>query len=232
MIALAQAHADLIANPRPALFLDTCTLLDIVRAPLRDLALTVEAALELRALASTGAVALFVQDIVPGEWNEHLISARKNGEEGVRAYVATWHLAALLGQPAPPGAPLPPGRLIDELQQLSHDLLSAAQVLDRDHGGMSWAISQVAAKRKPSSAKGTVKDCHILGHALQLSTLLQAVAFPRSRWLVSSNKTDFATPNTNFFHSDIATEAAVAGLGYAVSLEAALAELRAVGEIP
>ena len=37
MITLAQAMAGLIAAPRPILFLDTCTLLDIVRAPLRDL---------------------------------------------------------------------------------------------------------------------------------------------------------------------------------------------------
>ena len=38
MITLAQATADLIAAPRPILFMDTCTLLDMVRAPLRDLA--------------------------------------------------------------------------------------------------------------------------------------------------------------------------------------------------
>ena len=36
MTSLAQAAADLTQTPRPILFLDTCTLLDIVRAPLRD----------------------------------------------------------------------------------------------------------------------------------------------------------------------------------------------------
>ena len=41
MTTLAQAVADLIAAPRPILFLDTCTLLDIVRAPLRDLTMAV-----------------------------------------------------------------------------------------------------------------------------------------------------------------------------------------------
>ena len=101
MITLAQAVADLIAAPRPILFLDTCTLLDIVRAPLRDLTATVRAGVELRSLVATGTVRLFVQDIVPGEWADNLPAARRDGEAGVRAFTATWQIAADLGQPAP-----------------------------------------------------------------------------------------------------------------------------------
>ncbi len=149
MTTLPQAVVDLIAAPRPILFLDTCTLLDI-----------------------------------------------------------------------------------DELEQLSHDLLMAADTLDRDHAGMSWAIDRVAAKQKPSSAKGTVKDCHILSHALRLSTLLAATGYPNSRLMVSSNRSDFAAPNATVFHPDIVPHAAAAGLRYAISLEAAVADLRAAGEIP
>jgi len=231
MTTLAQANADLGAAPRPVLFLDTCALLDIVRAPLRDLTMTVRAGVALRTLAAAGTVRLFVQDIVSGEWNDNLAAARRDGEKGIRAFTATWQIADDFGQPAPPLPVLPPGTLIDDLEQLSRDLLTAATVLDRDHDGMSWAIDQVAAKLKPSSAKGPVKDCHILGHALRLSTLLGA-GYPKSRILVSSNRSDFAAPNATVFHQDIAHEAAVAGLEYAVSLEAAVAALRATGEIP
>jgi hypothetical protein len=102
MITLAQAAADLSAAPRPILFLDTCTLLDIVRATLRDLTAEVRAGVELRALAATGTVRLFVQDIVPGEWADNLPAARRDGEAGVRAFTATWQIADDLGQPAPP----------------------------------------------------------------------------------------------------------------------------------
>jgi hypothetical protein len=232
MTTLPQAVADLIAAPRPILFLDTCTLLDIVRAPLRDLTAAVRAGVELRALAATGTVRLFVQDIVPGEWADNLPAARRDGEAGVRAFIATWQIAADLGQPAPPLPALPPGTLIDELEQLSHDLLVAADTLDRDHAGMSWAIDRVAAKQKPSAAKGTVKDCHILGHSLRLSTLLAAAGYPNWRLLVNSNRSDFAAPNATVFHPDIVPDAAAAGLRYAISLEAAVADLRAAGEIP
>jgi hypothetical protein len=231
MTTLAQAAADLIATPRPVLFLDTCTLLDIVRAPLRDLTPVVRAGVELRALAAAGAVRLYVQDIVPREWTDNLLAARRDGEAGVRAFTATWQIAADLGQPAPPLPVIAPGTVIEELERLSRDLLTAASQLDRDHAGMSWAIDRVAAKQKPSSAKGPVKDCHILGHALQLSTLLGAAGYHNSRVLVSSNRSDFAAPNATVFHTDIVPHANAAGLRYAVSLEVAVADLRATGAI-
>ncbi len=232
MITLAQAVASSTAAPRPILFLDTCTLLDIIRAPLRDLTMAVRAAVELRMLAANGTVGLFVQDIVPREWDENLQAARREGEAGIQAFTATWQIAADLGQPAPPLPVLSPGTLIDELERLSRDLLRAADTLDRDYAGMSWAIDRVAAKQKPSSPKGTVKDCHILGHALQLSTLLAGAGYPNSRVLVSSNRSDFAAPTATVFHQDIEADATAAGLRYATSLEAAVADLGAAGEIP
>lgn len=232
MTTIAQAVANLTANPRPALFLDTCALLDIVRAPLRSLTPTVRAGFELRTLAGAGTIQLFVQDIVPREWTGNLPSARKDGETGILAFTATWELAHEFGQPAPPLPALPPGTLIDELEKLSKELLDAAEVIERDHQGMSLAIDRVAAKLKPSSAKGPVKDCHILCHALRLSGLLSAGGYPRWRVLVSSNRSDFAAPNATVFHQDIVNDANAAGLRYAVSLEAAVADLKAAGEIP
>jgi hypothetical protein len=232
MITLDQAARDMIAAPRPILFLDTCALLDIVRAPLRDLAATIRAGVELRALQAAGKVRLFVQDIVPGEWADNLPAARRDGEAGVRACTATWQIAADLGQPASPFPMVAPKTLIHELEQLSRDLLMAADILDRDHAGMSWAIDRVAARQKSSSAKGTVKDGHILGHALRLSTLLAGSGYPNSRVLVSSNRSDFADPNAIVFHKEIDSDAVATGLRYANSLEVAVANLRAAGEIP
>jgi hypothetical protein len=230
MITIAQAVANLIAAPRPILILDTCTLLDIVRAPLRDLTEVVRAGVELRTLVRNGTVGLFVQDIVHREWADNLPAARGDCETGIRAFTATWQIASDLGQPAPPLPALPPGTLVDDLEELSRDLLTAADTLDRDHAGMSWAIDRVAAKQKPSSSKGPVKDCHILGHALQLSARLGA-GYPKSRVLVSSNRSDFAAPNANVFHPEIVPDAAAAWLRYANSLDAAVADLRAAGEI-
>jgi hypothetical protein len=50
--------------------------------------------------------------------------------------------------------------------------------------------------------------------------------------LISSNRSDFAAPNATVFHLDIVPHADAAGLRYAISLQAAIADLRATGEIP
>ena len=85
-------------------------------------------------------------------------------------------------------------------------------------------------KKKPSSAKGTVKDCHILGHALRLSGLLPA-NYPFARIFISSNQSDFANSIATNFHPNIAPDAAAAQLRYASSREEAVANLRALGQI-
>jgi hypothetical protein len=82
MTTIAQAVADLLAAPRPILIVDTCALLDIVRAPLRDLTAAVRAAVELKTLLMNGTVELFVQDIVQREWTDNLLSARRDGRPG------------------------------------------------------------------------------------------------------------------------------------------------------
>jgi hypothetical protein len=56
---------------------------------------------------------------------------------------------------------------------------------------MSWAIDRVAAKTKPSSATGPVKDCHLLGHTLLLTSLLSAAEYhdppaQAGRWMTNS----------------------------------------------
>lgn len=43
---------------------------------------------------------------------------------------------------------------------------------------------------------------------------------------------DFAAPDATVYHPDIVADAAAAGLRYANSLEAAVADLRTRGEIP
>ncbi len=230
MSTIDQAVKVLLATPRPVLILDTCSLLDIVRAPERGEDHIVVAAQELRDLSRQSHVAQYVPDIVPREFNDNLRAARRDGEKGIEAFRATWEIAARLNLPAPPLPVQAPPTLIDELKSLSEELLAASVQLLRDQDAMHWAIDRVVAKLKPSSGKGQFKDSHILGHALRLSTLL-GTAFGKSRYFVSSNTSDFANPNGNDFHQDIAAAAAQAGLKYAISLTAVVAQLRVSGEI-
>ena len=74
MESIATAVGRIRLAVAPVVFLDTCVLLDVVRAPLRNSAATVEAALELLTGAKrvVPTVYLFVGCPTPTEWNDHI----------------------------------------------------------------------------------------------------------------------------------------------------------------
>jgi hypothetical protein len=87
MPSIAEAEAQLRADNRPVLFLDTCVIVDIIRATLRCMGTNfVQCAIELRRLLKSAppGCALVVASVVPTEWGNH---APRTGDE-VRGHVA------------------------------------------------------------------------------------------------------------------------------------------------
>ena len=138
MITIAQAIANLTANPRPVRSSTpspaghrsgTASQPDFYRPGWAGTCANA---------AGAGTVQLFVQDIVPRELGRQLaVGPGKDGETGISAFTATWELAHEFGQPAPPLPACHPERLIDELEKLSKDPPDVAEVIDRDHYAMS-----------------------------------------------------------------------------------------------
>src|SRR5581483_9656788 len=71
MPSIADTAARVAAAGVPVLFLDTCSILDVIRAPVRALDKCVEAAAELVAVATASSprCSLVVCSFVPVEWN-------------------------------------------------------------------------------------------------------------------------------------------------------------------
>ena len=88
MPSIADAGVKIVTMGLPVLFADTCSLLDVIRAPLRPADLTgcVEAAQELVRLATTDPVqcTLVVASFVRGEWLAHADSQA----DSVRIHIA------------------------------------------------------------------------------------------------------------------------------------------------
>ena len=149
---------------------------------------------------------------------------------------------------------------LDEVRRLSGDVQASSDadavqrpllleaLSDPSQQSLAWKVAQAEYLEATSDPRAKA-DAHFsayraaletrdwrvaleqLGHALRLSTLLANAGYPSSRLMVSSNRSDFAAPNATVFHPDIVPDAAAAGLRYAISLEAAVADLRAAGEI-
>jgi hypothetical protein len=234
MPSIADAVVHIQAAGLPVLFADTCSLLDVIRAPLRPGELTgcVEAASELLHLVSTPPVqcTLTVASFVPSEWLTHA---------GPEADSLRTHLArideeadrlhgfcGLVG--ITPPFPKPEYRslsLAERLLDLSHRLLDGALRLDPDHDCIIRAHGRASSYTPPSRKGGEVKDSTIIEECLEVSRRLRVAGFPRKRVFCTSNRKDYCAAGSRL-HPPLAVDFGASGLGFATSLPWAVNEIK------
>jgi hypothetical protein len=143
----------------PVVFLDTCVLLDIVRAPLRNFAGNVGAATEVLTGANRNPPTIYtvIACPTPTEWGAHIEEAVQDCENAVNSVGAVSASCAFVGLPAL--GPLPAGlaTLPDRLKALSKNLLDASILLDKDAEALSRAIDRIINARRPTR-KGGAKE--------------------------------------------------------------------------
>lgn len=243
MTPIPVAVAAILATPAPVLIFDTCSFLDLFRRDVPRQQPKVPAG-EIRAaaeilqlvLARPGAVHLVVPELVPGEYGDHASRIEREFEGWFRFHDENqdWLAEATLwigiALPAPPA--VHSFGIQTACRKLAEDLFSRAMVLDRDQACLDRAVTRLIAKRRPSHKK-EMKDSMNLEQSFELSRQLQIAAFAPARVFVSSNTNDFAASATSSaVHPDLQREFAATGLEYFASMRAALASLRARGQLP
>ncbi len=232
MPSIAATEAQLRADNRPVLFLDTCILLDVIRATYRCLGGYVQRAAELHGLLTSAPPqgVLVVAAMVPTEWADNA----QNVRDEVRSHLAKiqdqarhFHDAcAALGMGLTFGRPLYPGvGLAERLYDLSQQLLNLALRLDSDAGCMTRGVGRVIAKIAPSKQGGEVKDCVIVEECLELTRQLRANGFARKCVFCTSNRDDYGGPGGGL-HPALATDFAAASLNFTSNLPWAVHELQ------
>jgi hypothetical protein len=177
MPSIAASEARLRADNRPVLFLDTCVIVDIIRATLRCMGTNfVQSAVEFRGLLKSAppGCALVVASMVPTEWGNHAPRTRDEvrGHLGkIQDQAQHFHAACgALGVGLAYGLPAyPVANLHDRLFDLSKEILDLAAVLDSDGECATRAIARVVAKLAPSKQGREMKDCVILEECLELT---------------------------------------------------------------
>jgi hypothetical protein len=233
MPSIAAAEAQLRADNRPVLFLDTCILLDAIRATYRCLGSGyVQRAVELRTLLTSNPpqCALVVASIVPTEWSDYAPKVRDEVRSHlmkIQDQAVHFHDAcATLGIPLTFGRPFYPGvGLADGLYDLSKSLLDGSIRLDRDSGCESRGVGRVVAKKPPSKQGGEVKDCVIVEECLELTRQLRANGFARKCVFSTSNMNDYGGPGGGL-HPILAAEFAMVSLAFTADLPWAIHELQ------
>src|SRR5262245_48518831 len=147
MAVIGAVVTAITGSPAPVLFLDTCVLLDIVRAPRRNKASEVRVARALlTAVRKTPkTIHLLVGSPTQTEWTDHIVETEAECNAAVDGCNA---VSAICGyMTLPTVAPLPAGvlGLPALLRSLSADLLAAAVPISHNAAALKRAVDRVIA---------------------------------------------------------------------------------------
>jgi hypothetical protein len=234
MPSITAVEAQLRVDDRPVLFLDTCILLDLIRATYRCLGIGyVQSAVELHTLltSSPPQCALIIASMVPTEWTYHAPRVRDEVQSHLKKIqdqsVHFHEACAILGITLTFGRPFYSGvGLAESLYDLSKALLDGSIDLDRHAGCESRGVGRVVTKTPPSKQGSEVKDCVIVEECLELTRQLRANGFVRKCVFCTSNLNDYGGPDGRL-HPALAPDFAAVDMTFTSNLPWAVHEIRA-----
>lgn len=190
----------LARESRGIIVADTCSLLDVIRAPIRGHGAILAAALAMweEVKVGTPRFRLVLPSLFAVEWRDNLPTVR---DELVRSLRTHRELSALLGQLHLDllGHPLmvPDVTLYHFealLEQVCDGLISSAFTMDEDLNAVGRAYRRVAEARPPArKGKQEMKDCTVFEEVLLLGRELRARGFAGRVVFVSSNSEEYGT---------------------------------------
>jgi len=236
MLAIPDAVVKILAHPAPVVFLDTCVLLDIIRAPQRNASENVLAAQQLLEGVCKAPPTVYVPIACPTpvEWKDHVDSAVSDCDDAVNSVSAVAEAFRHLGFPGILSLPGSAPSLPNLPKDLSSELLNAVILLDKDREAMSRAVDRIIHSKRPARTGGKgAKDAMILDHALELARSLRQAGFVDLCLFVSSNISDFAVKSGTKLHPELQPEFdSPTNLQYAVNLTGAVQILMNTGWLP
>lgn len=199
MPSAADAAAHVQAVGLPVLFIDTCSLVDVIRAPIRPDKLRgcVAAAAELvRLITAPSQLTLIVGSFVSGEWATHAgpttNDLKKHLSRLDEAVIAFHDACDFVGvTPTFGRAVYGAAGLADALFGLSRRLLDGAIRLDAHNDTNMRAFGRAVTNTPPSRKGGEIKDATVVEECLEVCRILHAAGFPKKRVFCTSNTDDY-----------------------------------------
>lgn len=207
-----------LADRRPILMVDTCSLLDIIRSPMRNSVHThVEAAKQLVEDLNNQRIWLVLTSTVFDEYTRNSAVVKTEIERHIRRIEVDGKsingALTLMDLPMPID-PLVFGHaaLIFELERLVDDLLALGYHIDRDNNVTEKAVQREGGKIAPSQKSGQFRDCLILEHFLALATQLRGQGYLEKMTFITNNSNDYGPAPIAL--SPIDTEFAALNIAY------------------
>ncbi len=198
---IPQAVQAINQDPAPVIFLDTCSLLDVLRTTMRMRVENVTAARTIAALAAATPRRVWPIQIqqVRDEWNRNVPTVRNEvSRHIIKTDAAIGRIHDVLENLPPASRPshvsLAGFNIGASLEQLALSLMNTSASIEQDDLCFQKAMQRIMARRAPAERGGSVADCVILEHCLEVAVQLSAYGFACPLVLVTSNKDDYGTP--------------------------------------
>ena len=194
----------ILAHPAPILLLDTCSILDITRVPVRenlsDVIVSAAKELTLRTSKNPPEIWLVVSEFVKREWCDHADNLRtdlgnqiKNLDNKITP-VRSAFIALGIGPPLV-DPELQSLKIDHHLYNLSKNILDNSYIVIEDSVCTNKAIQRYNRREAPAVIGSSPNDCTIIEHYLELCVLLREKSFSEKIVFISSNTNDYREQN-------------------------------------
>ena len=188
----------LASENKNVLFLDVCTLLDVVRGPARDNMSVVEAAVDMDVQIQTASLSftIVLPSLFQKEWDDNISTVReelfKAMERHQKLSQASDRLHMLLLGTRLSLPDLRTHQFEDKLEQMCLRIIRSAQSINEYDDFDIRAMRRVVDCRAPASkGKQEAKDCKIFEETLGVGHRLRGQGFTKKIVFASSNTTDY-----------------------------------------
>lgn len=203
-IDVDEVCAVITAKPAPVLFLDTCTILDVLRAPCRESIAVEEISAAMTLIRMNGqptpGVWLVTNETVHGEWTANLDTVKTELEreskkiERLRSRLVD-AVDIVYGRAHEVGHRIEHLELSEHLENLSRRLLSVSQKVKIVDSHSLNAMNRVRKYMAPAGrGKQEAKDCEIFEAFLDVGRTLRSKGFANSISFVTANTDDYGKP--------------------------------------
>lgn len=219
-LGIAGAASLAVRRNAPVLCVDTCSLLDVLRGPLRpDGARTVAAAEVLARAEQTGLLTMFMTSSMLPEFARNTANVKLELARHLKRVEDDLELAAQCLKQC--GCPIATVALADSPLQTQLDarylaLCDGCEVLNDDAEAKGRAMDRVVSQRRPST-QGSGLDANIIEHYFALGRELQLQGFRQRFVFVSSNTNDYCQVKSTL-HTDLSADFQALALAYTSSL--------------
>ena len=203
MRAIEAIADDVSSAMRPLLFVDTCSLLDIVRAPIRldsmdrlSRLLTSVTSLINLAKQSHPRLWMIIPLQVQREFNENIetvVQETIKCIEKTDCRINAFNTALQLLKPGftPINQPFKSHDLAMLCRNLAESVMAQSVILDEDDACKIKGMDRITSNRAPAKRGGQAKDCTILEHCLELSQQIRNRGSQSNLIFLTSNIEDY-----------------------------------------